>query len=199
MNPYGQAGWPSQGSSSQYPTISPSIYGALPSSGGGSSSSDDYLLSFHFACNPTITNAVVTGPNNRTYFRIIDNNPSAGFTLFQNGEGKSVAIIEWRRSPGTIVEIRNIVEKQPVAAWLSLSPDKTYRIMKARNMTLAWVPRNDFVGLFSTGTSAVECYAKIIRGEGYVTLQMTSRAAQLGLLEPCVVAAVLLQSGRKID
>ncbi|KAJ8092100.1 hypothetical protein PM082_021632 [Marasmius tenuissimus] len=98
MNPYGQAGWTSQGSSSQYPTISPSIYGALPSSGGGSSSSDDYLLTFHFACNPTITNAVVTGPNNRTYFHIIDNQCCAGqcpvnvgHDLAKNGLNRSIA------------------------------------------------------------------------------------------------------------
>ena len=125
MNPYGQAEWASTGSSSQYPTLSPSIYGALPGSGSGPSSPNDFLLTFHFAYNPTITNCTVTGPNNRTYFSIIDNNPATGFTLFQNGEGKSTAIIEWRRAPGTIVEIRNIVEKQPVSTWLALSADKT--------------------------------------------------------------------------
>ncbi|KAL0565857.1 hypothetical protein V5O48_016159 [Marasmius crinis-equi] len=200
MNPYGQAGWTSSGgSSSSYPSLAPSVYGALPFSGSSSSSSNDFLLTFHFAFNPTITNCTVTGPNSRTYFRITDNAPSPGFTLFQNSEGKSVAIIEWRRSPGHVVEIRDIVQKQLVSTWLAISRDQTYRTMNARGLTLVWTARDNYVGLFTTGTSSVQCYAKIIRGSGSLTLQMTSQAVQLGLLEPCVVAAVLLQSGRQID
>jgi len=57
----------------------------------------------------------------------------------------------------------------------------------------------DDIQLYTHGTANPELYAKVIRGEGYVALDITTHAIQLGLLEPCVVAVVLMQSGRHID
>ncbi|KAF9258403.1 hypothetical protein L218DRAFT_877186 [Marasmius fiardii PR-910] len=196
MNPFAQGGWTGSGSSSQYPE--PSIYGALPFSAGSSSSPNDSILTFTFTSfDPNITNCIVLGPNSRPFFRIIDNSPSTGFTLFQNNEGRSIAIIEWMRS-ATVVEIRDIVQKQLVSSWLAVSQDRSYRTMIARNRSFVWTTRENYVGLFTPGPSS-QCYAKVIRGEESVVLQITAQAVQLGLLESCVVAVVLLQSGRQID
>ncbi|ESK89078.1 hypothetical protein Moror_5353 [Moniliophthora roreri MCA 2997] len=195
-NPFAQGGWSNTNSSSQYPNLEPSVYGALPYSSGSSNTTPNSVLTFQFtAFNPTILNCTVLGPGSTPYFRVVDNNP---FTVFQNKDGRSIAVIEWRQSPGTVVEVRDIIQKQLVSTWLALSPDRTYRTMIARNMSLVWLPRDDYVGLFTTGSSA-DLYAKIIRGNSSVTLQITSQAVQLGLLESCIVAVVLLQSGRRID
>ncbi|KAF5340866.1 hypothetical protein D9757_015136 [Collybiopsis confluens] len=117
-NPYSQAGWGSSNGSSPVP----SIFGALPFS---STASGPSLHQFQFtSLNPDVLNCTVIGPQSKTYFRILDNTPSQDFTLFQNRDGKSVAVVEWRRAPGTVVEVRDIIRKQLVSAWLPLSADR---------------------------------------------------------------------------
>lgn len=55
------------------------------------------------------------------------------------------------------------------------------------------------IQLYSSGLGAPQIYARICREEGAVELELTAEAIQIGLLEVCVAAALLLQSGRKID
>lgn len=118
-NPYAQAGW-STGSSGSAPL--PSIFGALPFSGQSSGPS---IHQFEFANpDPDILNCTVIGPQSKTYFRILNNTPSRNFTLVQNRDGASIAVIEWRQSPGAVVEIRDIIRKQLVSTWLPLSEDR---------------------------------------------------------------------------
>jgi hypothetical protein len=53
--------------------------------------------------------------------------------------------------------------------------------------------------LYSAGLASPQTYARITREEGAVALDITAEAIQIGLLEVCVAAAFLLQSGRRID
>ncbi|KAJ4467244.1 hypothetical protein J3R30DRAFT_3718147 [Lentinula aciculospora] len=193
-NPYAQAGW---ASSSGAGGPAPSIFGALPFSSSPSSPS---IHQFKFtAFNPDILDCTILGPQSSSYFRVLNNTPSPNFTLFQNREGKSIAVIEWRESSGPVVEVRDIIHKQFVSSWLQLSTDRKYRHMKARDRNFVWVPQDQYVGLYTYGTTTPELYARLSRTEGGVTLEITSTAIREGLLECCIVAVVLLQSGRTIE
>ncbi|KAJ3880443.1 hypothetical protein F5051DRAFT_160205 [Lentinula edodes] len=194
LNPYAQAGW---GGSSGGNGPAPSIFGALPFS---SQSTGPSTHKFQFtAFNPDILDCTVLGPSSNTYFRVLNNTPSQNFTLFQNREGKSIAVLEWRGSSGVVVEVRDIIRKQFVASWLQLSTDGKYRFMNAHDRTFVWVPQDEYVGLYTYGTTTPELYARLSRADGGVTLEITSTAIRESLLECCVVATVLLQSGRSID
>ncbi|KAJ3781170.1 hypothetical protein GGU10DRAFT_390819 [Lentinula aff. detonsa] len=193
-NPYAQAQWAN--SSSEHASA-PSLFGALPFP---SSPLRPSIHLFHFTnLNPDILNCTVVGPKSIPYFRVSNNNPSPNFTLFQNREGRSIAIIEWIGSAGPVVEVRDIIHKQFVATWLQLTSDRKHRLMKARDRTFVWVPQDERVGLYTYGTTTPELYARLSRTEGGFTLEITSTAIQEGLIECCVVAAVLMQSGRLIE
>jgi hypothetical protein len=123
-NPYAQSGWVSsniQGGSG----LQQSVYGALPftpaTEGGAPTIHRFQFTSF----NPDICTCTVLGPNAKPYFQVMNNTPTTGFTLFQNRDGQSFGVVEWRRSPGSVVELRDIVKKQLVASWLALSQDKS--------------------------------------------------------------------------
>ncbi|KAJ3717056.1 hypothetical protein C8R42DRAFT_588095 [Lentinula raphanica] len=197
VNPFSQAGWAS--SSGGHGSAPPSIFGALPFASSPSAST---IYKFRFTdLNPDILDCTVVGPSSVPYFRVTNNSPSPNFTLFQNREGKSIAVIEWRDSTGPVVEIRDIVRKQFVATWLQLSSDRQQRFMKARDRTFVWVPQGAQVGLYTyVSNTTPELYARISRtSEGEVVLEATSTAIQEGYLDCCVVAAVLLQSGRMLE
>jgi hypothetical protein len=55
--------------------------------------------------------------------------------------------------------------------------------------------------LYSAGLGTPQTDARVTREEGAVALKITAEATsmQIGLLEVCVAAAFLLQSGRRID
>jgi hypothetical protein len=53
--------------------------------------------------------------------------------------------------------------------------------------------------LYSPGLGAPQTHARVTRAEGAVAVDITSDAIQMGLLDVCVAAALLLQCGRKID
>ncbi|KAJ7123296.1 hypothetical protein C8R43DRAFT_1148143 [Mycena crocata] len=200
MNPYAQAGWSS--SSNPHPTnnstwgISP-LYGALPYSTSPSTAPD--FMAFTFSpLDGTILNSVVVGPHSRTYFRIDTDSTASGLSVIQNPKLESVTLIEWRRKP--ILEIRDIRPRCLTSQFLSLSPDKTQRLMSARRRTFRWTPSSGYIELYSTGVAAPQLFGRISQGRDNVTLlELTSEAIQLGLLEVCVTATLLLMSGRNID
>lgn len=53
--------------------------------------------------------------------------------------------------------------------------------------------------MLSSGLGAPQTYARISRQEASVTLELTTEAIQIGLLEVCIAATLLLQCGRNID
>ncbi|KAK7057891.1 hypothetical protein R3P38DRAFT_2497574 [Favolaschia claudopus] len=219
FNPYAQSGWanaanPNAGSSGTVPQ--PSIFGALPYASPrnppptfvpfritSSSPSPTTTSSSSSSSNttPEILDSTVTGPphHSRTYFRVRTDAPTVGFTVIHNSATKEpVGVIEWRKHP--VIEIRNILPKQPTGKWLELSADRTYRTMTARGKTFVWAPDGNYICLYAPGLNAPETYARVSREEsGSILLELTPEAIQLGLLEVAVAAALLLQCGRKVD
>ncbi|KZT25684.1 hypothetical protein NEOLEDRAFT_332192 [Neolentinus lepideus HHB14362 ss-1] len=206
QNPYA-AGWHHAGmeqsvqsSPWDYTTSSPSVYGALPYSGASSSASGGstggtVTLTFT-AFTPTILNSVLIDAQTNIHFRIESNN-SAIFTLIKDSHGKIVAVIEWRSQP--TVEIRHVASKQNIRNWLGLSSDGLSRIMRVGNACYAWAPSGRHICLYTTSPAAPQMLAKVSKTHTTVNLEVTAQAMQLDLLEPSIVATLLLQSGRNID
>ncbi|KAJ6508126.1 hypothetical protein C8R45DRAFT_1089334 [Mycena sanguinolenta] len=71
--------------------------------------------------------------------------------------------------------------------------------MTAKGKTFVWAPDGESVCLYSPGLGAPQTYARVTREEGAVALDITAEAIQIGLLDVCVAAALLLQCGRNID
>ncbi|KAJ7108733.1 hypothetical protein C8R44DRAFT_834116 [Mycena epipterygia] len=200
MNPYAQGGWSNSYNpnavNNQALGTSPSVYGALPYSTPPIAIPN--FLRFTFSpLDGTILNALVMGPQSRTYFRISTDSTSSGFSVVQNSKLESVALVEWRSHP--IVEIQNIVSKRSSSQWLELSPDRTYRVMSARGRNFRWTPNEGHIELWSTGVPNPQLFGRISQGQSGVILELTSEAVQIGLLEVGVVSALLIMSGRNID
>ena len=58
---------------------------------------------------------------------------------------------------------------------------------------------SDRIKLYAPGLGEPETYARMTREEGAVALEVTAEAIRIGLLDVCVTAAFLIQSGRNID
>jgi hypothetical protein len=86
--------------------------------------------------------------------------------------------------------------------------------MEVGHRRYVWSPSGGAVyvrfslGIYSMSHFFLQLYAadgsrdvlvKVSRGQGLVSIDMTPQAMQLGLLESCVVASVLLQSGRRLE
>lgn len=91
--------------------------------------------------------------------------------------------------------------------------------MPAKGKTFVWAPDGQYIcvripshpwteyfrltrgcfQMYSSGLGAPQIYSRVSREEGAVKLELTTEAIQLGLLEVCVAAAILLQCGRNID
>ncbi|KAJ6570845.1 hypothetical protein DFH09DRAFT_916822 [Mycena vulgaris] len=198
FNPYAQGGWTNAGNSnasSSRGVPQPSIFGALPYPTPVSAPT---YMSFRFTSfSPTILDSAVTGPKSRTYFRVKTDSPTVGFTVAHNSANQPMIIIEWLKHP--VIEIRDILSKRQTSHWMALSPDKRYRTMTACGKTFVWAPDGQYICLYSSGLGAPQIYARVYRDEGEVALDLTTEAIRIGLLEVCVAAALLLQSGRNID
>ena len=138
LNPYAQAGWynpqnqysidndawsPSNSSSNP---PQPSIFGALPYSTPICSTT---FLTFRFTSfQPDILTCHVLGLDNRSYCKVINDSPGPGVTVFRNmlsHDMRGFAIIDWRQ-PSAVVEVSDVVPRQPVNHWLLLSQDRRY-------------------------------------------------------------------------
>ncbi|KAF8962579.1 hypothetical protein BDZ97DRAFT_2021739 [Flammula alnicola] len=173
----------------------PSIFGALPYPTDPEYSN---LVTFYFTSfSPNILNCTVIGPQARVYYRIVTDNQMPGYTVIKNAEGKNVSLIEWQAHP--MIEVRGLLSKQHVRTWLGLTADKRSRTMTVRGMQYTWAPRDKSINLYAGGHRGPTFLARITRANGAITLDMTQDAIQLGLLDPIVAAALLLQCGRNID
>ena len=133
-NPYAQAGWynpqnqysidndarsPSNSSSPPQP----SIFGALPCS-----TPTTFLTFRSTSFQPDILTCDVLGLDHRPYCKVINDSPSPGVTVFRNmlsHDMRGFAIIDWRQ-PSAVVEVSDVVPRQPVNHWLLLSQDRRY-------------------------------------------------------------------------
>lgn len=114
----------------------PSILGVLPMSTSHShshshshspfshSSSTSHHIFEFTNLNPTILNSVVTATSaTRPAFRISTDKGGgvAGYTTVKDGEGRSVALIEWAGSAVPSVEIRGVLPKVKARDWLKVT------------------------------------------------------------------------------
>lgn len=143
-NPYVQAGWSdpqmslnaqNSASNTSYwntpPSPNTSLLGALPSplptnfSQAFSPSTPSPFVAFHFMeCTPNITSSIVLGPQFEKLFHVVTNLTTPGFTVIQNGTGKSIAAIGWK--PPAFVEMKGTVARQTTKQWLRLSTSGKY-------------------------------------------------------------------------
>ncbi|KAI0656956.1 hypothetical protein C8Q70DRAFT_920493 [Cubamyces menziesii] len=190
MNPYAQ--WQQGGAA-------PSIFGALPSlpaSNPPTAMPDSVTFTFtNF--KTTILNSTVFGPQQRTAYRVVTEATAPACTIFKDNESRNVAMVQWQ--PHATVEIRGVAAKQRVRDWLRLSSDQRRRIMEVRGVQYAWSPVGDFVCLSKVNSTAPRVLARIARVPNNVVLELTQEVMQAGLLEPCLVATVMICCGHNID
>jgi len=149
--------------------------------------------------NPNIFQSIVLGPQSNPCFSIATSaTPLPGYTVFKSSTtGENIAIIEWQKHP--LVEIQDVMFKQPVSKWLELSPDMSHRRMTYGGSKFIWEPCGEFICLYAPGTSEDHLIGRISRDQKTVTLELTPETVETGFLTTCAVATFLLQSGRSID
>ncbi|KAF6744721.1 hypothetical protein DFP72DRAFT_1077565 [Ephemerocybe angulata] len=199
-----------------------SIYGALPSGPSNyglpmgflsapmtdqavGAASQMQITTFHFlSATHTVLNSTIAGPQGQKYFTIATH--GVGHTMIINEQagstrGEAVGRIEWQKSP--CVSLMGAVARQTAGQWLHWSGDRKYRTMTARGKEYSWVFNTGMFFLYTAGNSPSEFVARIVKGRGgdggVVSLDITTKAVQSGLLDVCVLAAVLFVSGRNLD
>ncbi|TFK28150.1 hypothetical protein FA15DRAFT_89278 [Coprinopsis marcescibilis] len=202
-NPYAQAGWYNPQNPHTINTqpwgssaiAGPSIFGALPYP--PSQSSLPTVLTFHYVCfNPDVLNCMITGPTSIPYLEVATGAQNGvPVTVFRKSDGRVLASVEWTRSP--TVEVSGRLAKQPVGQWLRLSADRGHRAMILNGREVMWVQRQTNICAFSSGGK--DALVNIHRGPQAITLELTTEAFHLGLLETSIIATVLLHSGRSLD
>ncbi|TFK52715.1 hypothetical protein OE88DRAFT_1656242 [Heliocybe sulcata] len=111
-NPFAQS-WSTGGSP-------PSVFGALPYPQSPPPPVPNSVLFVFTEFYPSILNCSVKDNRSATLFRVAtETNPR--YTFVKDREGRSVAALEWHTHPS--VEVRGVVPKQEVRAWLALSRD----------------------------------------------------------------------------
>ncbi|KAJ7457663.1 hypothetical protein B0H11DRAFT_1925092 [Mycena galericulata] len=202
MNPFLQ-GWlnPSANPTNQntpWGSI-PSVFGVLPyPTPPAPTPTVPSLTTFTFSSpSGSILNSVVTGPQSQRFFRVTTDSTTAGFSVVQNTRRESIAMIEWRKHP--VVEIIGTLSKRNSAQWLTLSPDKAYRLMTVQGRNFRWMPDDRYICLYSATTANPQFFGRISQNQEGTTIEVTTEALQLGLLEVFVVSTLLLMCGRNID
>ena len=120
-NPYAQGGWYNPENSRSINNgpwcpnaLHPPTFGALPPSKTNSS-----ILTFEFSSfQPDILNSVVTGPDNREFFRIRTTTPACT-VIYKCGTQTPFCTINWQTYP--MVEAEGIIGRQRTGEFLKLS------------------------------------------------------------------------------
>ncbi|KAJ7200878.1 hypothetical protein GGX14DRAFT_466314 [Mycena pura] len=165
--------------------------------------------------HPTILNCTVVGADGCTpYFHIMTTAASADAspecTVFSANSGCTVATVDWgtgtsgRAGAGPPqVEVHKVLPRQPLAAWLGVSYDASYRIMHAPEHRYVWVPQKHSICMYAWNDTAHQhvprLLARIEQVDEKTTLEIAVDAMHPGLLEMVVVAATVFQSGCSID
>ncbi|KAF9265745.1 hypothetical protein L218DRAFT_985970 [Marasmius fiardii PR-910] len=182
---------------SNYDEPPPSVFGALPVF--SPTSSNVPILTFTFTSfNPSILNCAIVEPGSNTpSFFVVTDPAMPTYTLFKTPDGKSFGLLEWSQT--FKVEIRGIVAKQPASQFLRLSSDQRFRLMEIGGQDYMWLPGNQgSISLYPAGVNASNTrLAQIKRRGSNIVLDIDQNAARSGLLNPCIVATVLLHSGHR--
>ncbi|GAW03502.1 hypothetical protein F5879DRAFT_250924 [Lentinula edodes] len=172
-----------------------SLYGALPAP---DSTTSDFQMLYFTSMNPNILSCTLTKADGQPQYYITTDSWIPGYTNFRTVGGQSVVLIEWN-SRGAEVEIRGTLKKQYASDFLQLSRDRRFRIMTFGGEQYAWVARDNTICMYKVNSSSADCLARLCKEQGIIRLEMSPIAIRNGLLSPTVLAAVLLQGGRRID
>ncbi|KAH9479153.1 hypothetical protein JR316_0007736 [Psilocybe cubensis] len=167
-------------------------FGALPLA------DNPCTMKFTFNSHQTgVLNSNVTGPNTLVYFNV---SSSTTTTTVSRKNGDVYATVEWTRHP--MMQIYGETGRIPTSHWISLSPDRTQRVVMIKGRYYYWIPRGTRICLYGdddeTATISGEI-AHISRTDGEVSLNISLVAFNNGFLDACVLATVLFMSGRNID
>lgn len=170
---------------------------AIQSIPGNVAHGDGEPVTYRFtSLSPTILNCQVLGPQNETRFWVVTEGGVPSCTLLKNPMGAKVALINWQTAPPQI-DLPGLVTRQVAAQWLCLTPDRGSRHMTFNGICYFWTPLGRDLHLYTLGNPVF--LAKISKTPEHVALEFTPRALQLGLFEVCILATILLQSGRRIE
>ncbi|KAA1472030.1 hypothetical protein DENSPDRAFT_153917 [Dentipellis sp. KUC8613] len=206
FNPYVQ-GWAHAGNAPSgsgqpwgYDGQPPSVFGALPSFNSTLPKlppPSEFAMYHITGFSPTILNASVVGPRGQTHLRIITDPASPHHTIWRDAQRRTVAMVDW--GTRSTVEMPGLLARQSVRSWLRLSSDRTTRTMEVRGMHYAWAPVDQYICLYYTHGSQSVVLARVCRVADGVSVEVTQRAMQYGLLEVCILCATLFLCGQNID
>ncbi|KAF9491200.1 hypothetical protein BDN71DRAFT_1498151 [Pleurotus eryngii] len=158
-----------------------------------------------FAFSSSILNSHLMGPDLQPYYRVFTD--SFGHATHIFSQGHEIACIRWAAKRIKLSSITGGEDGTPISEWLSESPNievigRVLRYMDFSGAKYSWIRKDNRYSLYtSLKMGATPAWmARIIDEEGGVArVELFADSIWRGLLDPCVIAAVLLFSGRDID
>ncbi|KDQ31644.1 hypothetical protein PLEOSDRAFT_153867 [Pleurotus ostreatus PC15] len=156
-----------------------------------------------FAFSSSILNSHLLGPDRQPYYRVFTD--SFGDATHILSQGREIACIRWAAKSIKLSSMAGGADGTPISEWIAKSPNPGatgLRYMSFDGVKYACIRKDNRYSLYTSlkmGATPV-WMARIINGEGgAVRVELFADSIWRGLLDPCVIAAVLLFSGRDID
>ncbi|KAF9043920.1 hypothetical protein BJ165DRAFT_1404810 [Panaeolus papilionaceus] len=197
-NPYSQAGWTSQERQARWYPITPQTptYGALPTV--ISETSPDWISFNITTADGDVLDCTVLSPRHQPIFEISTRTSSStGYlvTTMSQANGDLYSRIDWTPTP--TVSITGILHRQSAFDWIRRSDlarhartvsirGRDYTIERYRDTLYMFTVDNTMSG------SPPELLIKFYRKRDGLRLDASPRAVQSGLIEPALVAIILL-------
>jgi len=157
---------------------SSTIFRLIPSS--GSSTTNDE----HTSCS-------LLSPNNRILYTVSSTGPS--LVLIKDSHGRPAALVESSATPS--VDFRGSTGKKRVDEWLMQDSANPYlRFMLWNDEWYYWTISDSSTHLYQWSDYIFEFLAEVRPWGSMFEIEMTSPAMKKGLLEPSLVALVIMRS-----
>uniref|UniRef100_A0A8H7XQT3 Uncharacterized protein n=1 Tax=Psilocybe cubensis TaxID=181762 RepID=A0A8H7XQT3_PSICU len=204
-NPYAQAGWSNPQnphSINERPSLNailaacPPTYGALPPY--QVDVKENINLTFQFLCADDALNCIIIGPNSKKLFEV---RTTQNVTRVIDESNDVFGNIRWSSHP--TLEVRGILSERQTRDFLRLSSDKRFRTMIIQGKSYVWIPVKNGTILHREDLRSPEPMARIAyhttkQGQ-QIILELVTEAVQQGLLQPCIMATILLSTSRFLD
>ncbi|TFK55667.1 hypothetical protein OE88DRAFT_646312 [Heliocybe sulcata] len=176
-------------------------YGALPvpshSATHSVSTSSSGTVTFRFVPTPNnpmrLVNCYITGPNNAAVYSVTSNDPHV--TKIRDGTG-DVAVIEWR-SPSTMISFRG-GKKIRKDDFLKITAGKpSVQCMWWKTTPYFWTADDTYFYLYAENITSLPL--AIVRvSDPLFEIEAAPEALQRGVLEPALVALIMIQWSRGV-
>lgn len=161
------------------------------------STSSAGTLTFRFVPSPNnhvrFINCNIIGPNNRVLYTITSNDPHV--TIMRDCQ-KDVAIIEWR-SPFTMIEIRGGKKMRKEDFLRQIVGKTSAQCMYWHNIPYYWTADDAHFYLYSENISSLPL-AIVRASDPLFEMEVSPEAVQTGVLEPALVALIVMQWSRGV-